>query len=298
MSLVIESGSVNYTSQTEMQGLLDRLRETYPNLQVGEYDEIAKDQVNLSGEIERYVRAWFVEFFYPDYYAAYYGDVDSPEASAKIQEIDTNFYALIADNPALLADESIVPMPYELRKAFVAELNAATGGNYSVSGSSSAKSSSSQSDSQTQTGAGDTVNPEIFNGFTNAEDIDRVTRYFPSNSLPGQLFGFLGENALLARNVQAKATLGLAEISRMEEEIMADLTSMEKSGLRPDDPAYHTEMQKIQLRIGDLNSSKEEYMSLITNSQQKIQQLVELLSSFVKSLNESERQLASNFRVA
>ncbi len=308
MGLSVESGAVDYSSAAERDRILDALKSEYPDLRVREYDAIAQDDVEIRGQIEEYVRQWFMRVFYPDYSQATAADLRAPSGddagySYSMAEVSTdaeaeqNFEAFLADNLDLLLEPDVVDMPEEIREAFRARLKASRGDrdgdrqfatghgrNMSISSGSETYSSGGKSGKNGQV-------------FTSADDIDSVSKYFPSDSTVGQALGWLGDKVLLGRNIQAISAQALDEISQMENEIMARLAGLRESGMKPDDPAYMTEMQELKWEMDSVKSSKEEYMGYIMNAERSMGEITTLISNFIRDMNSNFNQLANNFKV-
>lgn len=311
MNMSVHAGIVDYSSDSAK--LIEELKSKYPNLDVSQYDKIAKSSIDLNPEIVKYVQAWFVDMFYPEYHKACYADISSPEQTATENNIDQDCEAFVADNPELLLDPDVVPMPPEIRAAFARQLSQVTGQDYTpLLGISSGQGNRRGTRMMAMTAVGDdddaSVGP-VMKHFTDdsyetddieirTDDVDSILEQFPPDSLAGTLFGVLGRNVLMGRHVQSVSTISLAKIQQQEYEIMEEMAGLQHSGLKADDPRYSAALEKLKMKMGDLSSSKEQYLSLITQSSQKIQEMVTLLSGFIKDLHSTMSQISNNFRVA
>lgn len=303
MNMSIQSGGISHT--TDLSGLLDTLKTKYPNLKTDDYNKIAEHNFKIEDEVEVYIKSWWGDIFEPDFSRALEASIRdpgslTPEEQARIDEIDLDIASLVSDD--LWAIPDLVPMPKEVRDRLIVELEKATGERYEDRHAVGGVSVASKSMSTGTVHMDDTshlVSESNWNGkFDHAPDIDNILQMFKGDSLASGIFGFLGKHSLLGRNVQASSVSELAKIDEREKEIMAELAGLEKSGMRADDPRYHSAMTKVKQELEGLNSSKQELMAMMQKAQQSEHELITFFSTFIKQFIDMQQQVVNNMRVA
>ena len=301
MAMTIQSSTSGRSFESAQ--LIERLKDSahLDHLQYRKLLEASLDH-DLRDDIEPYVMREFERLFYPQYQLAVSGESRRPESAEDYDAMYGNSDSFDLDALWALADDAFIDMPPDLRAAYLARLAELSGDDY-ASHLDRAQGGATVISSTLHFGEGPTYSQSdqsTFQGFkgVNSSDVTDALRLFPSDSLQGQMLGFLGHQVLLGRNIQSQSAIALASIGEAEQEIMAQLANLESSGLTPDDPAYLTRMEVLKQKLGDLSSTKEMYMSYITQSSQRTQELVSLLANFLKELNSSMQQLASNLRTS